>query len=48
VEGSFINFFLTICWIAAGLSILFLLMSWIYFAVRCEQRRVMLAPEGSS
>lgn len=48
VEGSFINFFLTICWIAAGLSILFLLTSWIYFAVRCEQRNVALAPGGSS
>jgi hypothetical protein len=48
VEGTFMHFFLTICWIGAGLSILFLLTSWIYFAVRCDQRRVVLAPEGSS
>jgi hypothetical protein len=36
VEGTFINFFLTICWIAAGLSLLSLLASWIYFAARAR------------
>lgn len=37
VEGTFINFFLTICWIAAGLSMLCLFASWIYFALRARR-----------
>ncbi|WP_254511332.1 DUF5690 family protein [Anatilimnocola floriformis] len=37
VEGSFLGFFFTISWIAAGLSMFFLLGSWLYFATRARQ-----------
>ena len=47
VEGTFINFFLTISWIAAGLSLLCLLGSWLYFARRARQPAVLAAVKGT-
>ena len=47
-EGTFINFFLTICWIAAGLSVVCLVASAWYFGVRCSQSQLQLAAEARS
>jgi hypothetical protein len=48
VEGSFISFFLFLCWTAAGLSVLCLIASWWYFAVRSQPKAVALPAEGKA
>jgi hypothetical protein len=46
VEGSFSSFFLFICWVTAGLSVVCLVGSWWYFAARAPRETESL-PEPS-
>jgi hypothetical protein len=48
VEGTFISYFLFICWIAAGLSVLCLIASWWYFAVRSQPKGIAQPAEGDT
>lgn len=48
LESSFLSFFLTLCWIAAALSALCLLASWLYFAVRCAPGKVVAPTEATT
>jgi hypothetical protein len=46
VDDSFLSFFLNLCWIAAVLSAVCLIASWLYFAIRCAPSRVLLSAEA--
>ena len=44
--GDFLQFFTWLCWLATGLSLVCLLLSWRYFAIRSSQARAAAVAEG--
>jgi hypothetical protein len=46
-DVDFVRFFELACWLACGLSLVCLAVSWRYFAVRCPTPAISLAPEGA-
>ena len=44
--GDFLQFFIWLCWLATCLSLVCLLLSWRYFAVRGSHASVSPAAEG--
>lgn len=48
LENSFLSFFLMLCWIAAALSSLCLVASWVYFAVHCAPHKLSLPAEATT
>ncbi|QDU27911.1 hypothetical protein ETAA8_30020 [Anatilimnocola aggregata] len=45
IEGSFLNFFLLVCWIATGLALCCLAGSWRYFSDRVREPKLVVAAE---
>lgn len=46
-DGEFLQFFLILCWLATGLSLICVLLSWRYFAQRSPQASIAPAAEGA-
>jgi hypothetical protein len=46
-DGDFLQFFVWLCWLATGLSLVCLLFSWRYFAIRSRETASSPAPEGA-
>src|SRR5262245_46129669 len=45
---DFLQFFIVACWLACGLCLICLALSWRYFSVRCSSSSLVAAVEGAS